>query len=148
METNNIVIDKRQVPAGYVYCFNEACPKREECLRWKVTQQIDPDLTIAKTVLPAVLSRPSCSYFRKAEQKVMAWGFTTLFAEVKSKDEADLRQQIKTFLGGNGTYSRYKSGQRLLSPAQQEHILDLFRKRGYSEGLEFDHYVTVYDFDH
>ena len=78
----------------------------------------------------------------------MAWGFNKLFAEVKSKDEASLRLEMKTYLGGNGTYSRYKLGRRLLTPQQQEYIINLFRARGYSDGLEFDHYVDTYDFDH
>jgi hypothetical protein len=42
METTDIVIDHRQVPAGYVYCFNDACAKHAECLRWiagKLTKQ-------------------------------------------------------------------------------------------------------------
>lgn len=35
-----------------------------------------------------------------------------------------------------------------LSPLPQEHVIGLFRASGYSEGLEFDHYAMVYDFDH
>ena len=148
METTDIVIDQRQVPPGYVYCFNSACVKHTECLRWIAGEQIDQKLTTANTVLPSVLSKSSCPHFRKAELKRMAWGFDRIFAEVKSKDELVLRNSIKAYLGGNGTYSRYKLGRRLLSPAQQEHIIGLFRNRGYSEGLEFDHYTSVYDFDH
>ena len=148
MKTTDILIDLRQVPAGYVYCFNDGCAKHEECLRWIVAQQIDQKMTMAQTVLPTVLGRSRCPHYRKAELKRMAWGFDKLFAEVKSKDEAVLRETIKAYLGGNGTYSRYKLGRRLLTPAQQDHIIGLFRARGYSEELEFDHYTTAYDFDH
>ena len=148
METNNIEIDLQQVPAGYVYCFNEECPQHAECLRWIVGKQIDPELTFAPTVLPSVLQMERCPHFRKAEALRMAWGFDKLFAEVKSKDESQLREAMKTYLGGNGTYSRYKLGRRLLTPQQQEHILALFRAKGYSEELAFDHYVTTYDLDH
>lgn len=144
----DIVIDQRQVPSGYIYCFNDACAKHEECLRWIAGKQIDQKITTAQTVLPTVLSKSRCPHYRKAELKQMAWGFDKLFAEVKSKDEALLRNKVKTYLGGNGSYSRYKLGRRLLTPAQQEHIMGLFRARGYSEELEFDHYTTVYDFDH
>lgn len=148
METNNAAIDMRQVPAGYVLCFNDACTRHEECLRWIVGRQVDKKMTMAQTVLPTVLSKARCPYFRKAELIRMAWGFEKLFAEVKSKDENSLRNAMRTYLGGNGTYSRYKLGRRLLSPEQQTYIIDLFRDRGYTEGLEFDHYVTTYDFDH
>ena len=138
----------QNVPAGYVYCFNEQCPMREQCLRWLVGKRIDPKLTMAQTVLPTVLELPECPHYRKAELMRMAWGFDKLFAEVKSKDESLLRDSMKAYLGGNGTYSRYKLGRRLLTPEQQEHIIGLFQAKGYTEGLEFDHYVTVYDFDH
>ena len=103
---------------------------------------------MAQTVLPTVLSLSHCPYYRKAEQKRMAWGFDKLFAEVKSKDEYSLRSEMKSYLGGNGTYSRYKLGRRMLTPEQQERIIEMFQKRGYGEGLEFDHYVMVFDFDH
>jgi hypothetical protein len=148
MKTSDVVIDQRQLPAGYIYCFNDGCPKHEECLRWIATKQMDAKCTTAHTVLPKVLSMKNCPHYRKAELKRMAWGFNKLFAEVKSKDETLLRNEMKSYLGGNGTYSRYKLGRRLLTPAQQEHIIALFRARGYTEGLEFDHYVTAYDFDH
>ena len=148
MDTNSMVIDMQQVPAGYVYCFNESCPLNEECLRWIASQRINPEIIIAKTVLPTILQQQQCPYYRKAETLHMAWGFNKLFAEVKSKDEASLRLEMKTYLGGNGTYSRYKLGRRLLTPQQQEYIINLFRARGYSDGLEFDHYVDTYDFDH
>ena len=148
MKTTDIVIDPRLLPAGYIYCFNDACPKHEMCLRWIASKQMDEKLTTAQTVLPKVLSMKSCPHYRKAELKRMAWGFDKLFAEVKSKDEAHLRNELKYYLGGNGTYSRYKLGRRLLTPTQQEHIIGLFKAKGYTEGLEFDHYLTAYDFDH
>ena len=127
----NIEIDMRQVPPGYVYCFNGEC-----------------QLTVAPTVLPTVLRLRSCPHFQKAELMRMAWGFDKLFAEVKVKDGPVLREKMRAYLGGMGTYSRYKLGRRMLTPEQQEHIIGFFRKKGYTEGLEFDHYVTVYDLDH
>ena len=144
----NIEIDMRQVPPGYVYCFNGECQKHEECLRYIVGQQVDKGLTVAPTVLPTVLRLLSCPHFQKAELMRMAWGFDKLFAEVKVKDGPVLREKMRAYLGGMGTYSRYKLGRRMLTPEQQEHIIGFFRKKGYTEGLEFDHYVTVYDLDH
>ncbi len=144
----NIEIDMRQVPPGYVYCFNGECQKHEECLRYIVGQQVDKGLTVAPTVLPTVLRLCSCPHFQKAELMRMAWGFDKLFAEVKVKDGPVLREKMRAYLGGMGTYSRYKLGRRMLTPEQQEHIIGFFRKKGYTEGLEFDHYVTVYDLDH
>ena len=148
METGNILIDKEQVPAGYLMCFNNGCERCGGCLRWLVGQQVDDSLRVATTVLPTVLKLSRCPYYRKAETQQMAWGFDSLFADVKRKDDKPLRDAVKEYLGGNGTYSRYKLGRRMLSPKQQSHILSLFRRKGYDEELRFDHYVTTYDLDH
>ena len=75
-----------------------------------------------------------------------AWGFDTLFVDVKQRDASPLRSAIKDYLGGNGTYYRYHNGERLLTPEQQDHILGLFRQRGYTDNLRFDGYRDVYDF--
>ena len=144
----NIVIDKEMVPPGYVMCFNSDCPRHEECLRWIVGQQASDNLRVATTVLPSVLKLSRCTYYRKAETLRMAWGFSKLFEDVKRKDAKPLRDAMVDYLGGNGTYSRYRLGRRMLSPQQQDYILNLFRRRGYTEGLEFDNYVTTYDLDH
>jgi len=144
----NIVIDKKMVPPGYVMCFNSDCPRHGECLRWIVGQQASDNLRVATTVLPSVLKLSRCTYYRKAETLRMAWGFSKLFEDVKRKDAKPLRDAMVEYLGGNGTYSRYRLGRRMLSPQQQDYILDLFRRRGYTEGLEFDNYVTTYDLDH
>lgn len=144
----NIVIEKEMVPAGYVMCFNNSCQQCEKCLRWIVSQQVGDAFRVGTTVLPSVLKLNSCPYYRKGEIQLMAWGFTKLFAEVKRKDAKPLRDAMVEYLGGNGTYSRYRLGRRMLSPRQQAHILTLFRRKGYVEGLEFDNYVTTYDLDH
>ena len=141
-------IDLRNLPKGYIFCFNSDCPLHEECLRWKVSNQMVFDELTAQVVLPHVARLGECAFFTKAELLRMAWGFDHLFAEVKRKDDGPLRDAMKRYLGGNGTYSRYKLGRRLLTPTQQEYIINLFRKRGYTENLVFDHYVMAFDFDH
>ena len=148
METNNTTkIDMRIVPASYVCCFNDQCPRCHQCLRWMVGQSNQANGTISTVVLPTVLKLKQCPEYRSAEQVTMAWGFSKLFDDVKSKHETPLRDAMKRYLGGNGTYSRYKLGRRLLTPEQQAHIIGLFRAKGYTEGLQFDHYVTTYNFD-
>lgn len=149
MKTNDIIkIDMREVPAGYISCFNDQCPLCRQCLRWIVGQNNEGGMTTGHVVLPAVLKLKECPHYRKAEQVKMAWGFSRLFGDVKSKHETLLRDAMKLYLGGNGTYSRYKLGRRLLTPQQQAHIIGLFKAKGYAEELQFDHYVTTYDFSY
>ena len=51
-----------------------------------------------------------------------------------------------SYLGGNTTYYRYHNGERLLTPEQQEWIINLFRRHGYTDELRFDEYRDLYDF--
>ena len=48
--------------------------------------------------------------------------------------------------GSNGSYYRYKDGQRWLNPQQQQYILDLLRKYGCQAEDVFDEYADTYDF--
>ena len=92
--------------------------------------------------------RAGCRLFAVGEPKHMAWGFNTIMLEVKSRDEQALRNSMKQYLGGHSNYYRYHNGERLLTPEQQEWIVNLFRRYGYTENLTFDHYAYVFDFDH
>ena len=44
-------------------------------------------------------------------------------------------------------YYRVHHGQNLLSPQKQEEILKVVAMFGSIEGIEFDHYVTDWDFE-
>ena len=48
----------------------------------------------------------------------------------------------------DGEVEEYNNYYDTLTPEQQEWILDLFRRYGYTEGLRFEQYVYAYDFDH
>ena len=50
------------------------------------------------------------------------------------------------FSSGCGPYYRYHHGENLLSPRQQEDIMNILARYGSTEGLAFDHYVTDFDF--
>ena len=98
-------------------------------------------------MLPTAISGGSdCRYYRQKQVVRGAWGFNRLFAEVKRKDDGRIRAEIKAYLGGNGTYYLYHNGKRLLSQEQQNHIVGIFRRYGYTEGLEFDGYRMEYLF--
>jgi hypothetical protein len=50
------------------------------------------------------------------------------------------------FSSGCGPYYRYHHGENLLSPQQQEDIMNILARYGSTDGLAFDHYVTDFDF--
>lgn len=44
------------------------------------------------------------------------------------------------------SYYRYKDGERLLNPAQQQWILNLLARHQMTVGIQFDEYIDTYDF--
>lgn len=140
-------LDFSRLPASYKRCFLTNCPRRNECLRAKVTDHVAKGEKWGPAVYPAALGEDgSCGFFRTGEPIVMAWGFGKLYYNTFGRDEKYLRSAIKAYLGSETSYYRVNRGEKLLTPEQQEHILHIFRKRGYTEGVEFEHYVRTYNF--
>ena len=63
------------------------------------------------------------------------------------KHHARMRAEISRYLGGGGTFYRYRNGETPLMPEQQEWIKQLFARYGYTEEVVFDEYKDVYRFD-
>lgn len=143
-ETNIMNEASLNIPKEYIFCFQSDCPKAAECIRHFAGQHID-DRPLSTTVQPGARKHGECKWYKEARTMQGAWGFNTLFSEAKAKDAPTLRQAIKNYLGGNGTYYRYQHGEMLLSPEQQEWILSLFKRYGYTDGLVFDGYQNMID---
>lgn len=147
-EKKNIQLDFRNMPLSWQVCFLAECPVKDRCLRQLAACHLPVERDFGPAVYPSMeIGDKGCRLFAEGEPMLLAWGFETLFSEVKSKDEKSLREGLKAYLGGHSTFYRYNNGQRLLSVEQQEWILSLFRRYGYTENLAFDHYVRTYKFD-
>jgi len=147
MEENEIEYNFSNMPLSWQVCFLSECPVKEQCLRQLAAQHLDKRRDFGPAVYPTMeIGEKGCRLFATGKPKRMAWGFSNLFAEVKSKDETGLRNSLKQYLGGHGSYYRYNRGERLLTPEQQTWIINLFRRYGYVEPLTFDHFAELYDF--
>lgn len=149
MKTKDLTIkaDFRNVPKGYQLCFNKECVKKDECLRFLAGSELPDNRDWGPAVYPNIKKdEDGCRFLEKGEPQVMAWGFNTLFSEVKHKHIKHLRTTLKQYLGGHSNYYRYHNGERLLNPQQQKWIIDFFRRTGYTENLAFDHEVMAYTF--
>ena len=141
------LFDHNLVPHHYWLCYVERCPQKDNCMRHKACSVMTDTLTHHPCVLPtAIADGRACPYFKPVRVMRGAWGFNTIFKEVKQKDCARLRDMIKAYLGGHGTYYRYHRGERLLTEEQQQYIKDVFVSNGYTMGLEFDGYRMSYEF--
>ena len=144
--TNTPALTPDQIPTLYSRCFLSDCPKANTCTHFVAGKYIPEGLTQGYAIYPTALQDGDCKYYKQTRVVRAAYGFKTLFAEVKQKDSTSLRNAIKKYLGGNTTYYRYHHGERMLTPEQQEWIINLFRRHGYTENLRFDGYRELYDF--
>ena len=142
----NILLTPDQIPPSYVRCFQGDCPLADTCTRFLAGQCIPEGQECGAAVYPTARRDGDCKYYRQTRVIRAAYGFKALFAEAKQKDSTPLRNRVKEYLGGHGTYYRYLHGERPLMPEQQEWILNLFRRNGYTEDLCFDGYREIYDF--
>ena len=142
----NIPLTPDVIPPSFARCFQSDCPMADTCMRFLAGKHIQEGQVRGEAVFPTARQEGGCKMYRPTRVIRAAYGFKALFAEVKKKDDTPLRGLIKAYLGGNTMYYRYHNGERLLTPEQQEWIVSLFRRHGYTEGLCFDAYRDVYDF--
>lgn len=135
-----------KVPGSWTYCFNGQCPKHNECIRFITGKYVDDACDRGSCVLPnACRDGRECRYFKQARIVSFAWGFNKLFYDVKQRDASLLRLLLKAYLGSHATYYRYADGRNKLTPEQQQGIINIFKKKGYTENLIFDHYEKNVD---
>ena len=142
----DIPFDSTRIPASFARCFQGDCPKAGACVRFLAGKHVPAGKLSGPAVYPTARRGDDCELYKPTRVIRAAYGFTALFAEVKRKDDTPLRDRLKAYLGGNTTYYRYHHGERLLTPEQQQWIINLFRQRGYTENLHFDGYRDMYDF--
>ena len=135
-----------QIPPSYNRCFQSDCPMADTCTHFLAGQHIPEGQTYGGAIYPTARQNGDCKHYKQTRAIRAAYGFKALFAEAKQKDGTALRNRVKEYLGGHGTYYRYLHGERPLTPEQQEWILGLFRRNGYTENLCFDSYREIYDF--
>lgn len=134
------------VPEDWTLCYVSECGRRDECMRYQVQLKAPRKLTQCPCVLPTVLKGKSCPHFMPIRLVQAAAGFKDIFREVKAVDLPMMRERIKQYLGGNGTYYLYRNGKKLLMPEQQAWIRRFFKRCGYDENVEFEEYRNVYLF--
>ena len=145
MTDKNIDFRFEDIPRSYVFCFLD-CPQSGRCILHRAGEKVPAGTQYGPAVYPTARQGDRCTMFKEYRVIHGAYGFDRLFAQVLATDIASLRADVKNYLGGNGTYSRYKLGRRILTPEQQRDILSIFHRYGYTTVTQFDHYVDVVEF--
>lgn len=133
----------KSLPYGWIYCFNEQCFVKEECVRFLSTRFLSEKRHSGNAVFPSAWRNGNCQYYEKLRIAKLAWGFDHLYCNVTLKDAPTLRCRLRGYLGSKGQYYRYKLGQLLLLPKQQLEIKELFHSYGYDD-VEFDHFKETF----
>ena len=140
-------IFKEKAVSGYTVCFAAQCPLKDRCLRWKVGRQMPDTKSSYHCVNPHYqdVATAHCPLYRQSEKVQFAQGMMHIFnADMPRRVEPYVRSHFiashcKTY------YYEYRNGERLISPAIQEEIRDLFREAGWNEEVHFDSYVEDYE---
>lgn len=140
-------IFKEKAVSGYTVCFAAQCPLKDRCLRWKVGQQMPDTKSSYHCVNPHYqdVATEHCPLFRQSEKVQFAQGMMHIF-------NADMPRRVEPYVRSNliashckTYYYEYRNGERLISPAIQEEIRDLFREAGWNQEVHFDSYVEDYE---
>lgn len=136
----------KQVPYNWPLCYVAECSRKDECLRHQAYLRIPSGLTCRPCVMPTALLKSPCPHFHPIRKVRMAVGFRNIVSELKEKDLHTIRIEMTTYLGSPATYYRYKRGEKLLTPAQQERIKKILQRHGYTSEVRFDFYRDTYEF--
>ena len=137
------------IPCGYPLCFNNACGKKDTCMHYQAMLLKRGECSYGSAVYPTAWQNGKCECYREKKRVQKAWGFSQLYRNVNRYRKSEARQSVSSFFGrGNGPYYRAHHGELLLTPKQQEAIMNIIAQFGPTEDVKFDHYVTAWDFDY
>ena len=141
------ILSFSNAPWGYELCFNNECSRHELCMHYHMGQLAPECLTKGSAIYPSAWKNGDCRHFAPLRKVQFAWGFNGLYRHMSYETRKKARMSLRAHLGaGVSAYYRIHNGEKLLSPARQQEILDFMAQFGNKEDMSFDHYVTQYDF--
>lgn len=138
--------DYNLVPYRFLHCLNGQCMHAADCLRHQVSLRLPVEHEAVTIVNPAriALVKEDCPYFMPDRLQRFALGITRLFDSIPHADAVIIKRQMiahfKTHM-----YYRFFRKERLITPAGQEYIRQLFLHRGLKEEPVYDEFVEQYD---
>lgn len=134
------------IPFGYYLCLNESCPLKGTCLRWLAGEAKTRDEKYWSIISPKYQATLSgrCPDYRPNRKVIYAKGFLKMLGRMSvNQSKSVIVSLISLF--GQRTYYRVRKGERLLSPVEQQRVLNVLKRHGVSLPQEFDAYIEEYD---
>ena len=141
------MIEFKEIPEWWAVCAQANCPRSGECLRHQAFKRIPDEVKTWPCVLPRAMKGGEYLCYAKPERLKMARGFSNISNMVRVREtRRAIRLRITEYLGSKGSYYRYRDGERLLTPEQQQWILKLLESYDCPTEGFFTQFVEVFDF--
>ena len=136
----------REKSERYLCCFNDSCPRHNQCLRWEVGKYIDPATRTVTCVNPRHQDekRRPCSLFRNNKPVTLPVGMKTRFYYDMPSHTAKAIKNALISHTCRTTYYKYHNGERPITPALLATIHSVCEQEGWTQPLQFDGEVTDY----
>ena len=140
-------INFSQIPYNYPICLNQECSKAATCLRRLAEQSMPTDVLHWPFISPKHLAtnEGDCQYYRPSTKVRYAKGFTQILENLPHNQMQRVISNLIVHFGRRAYY-RFRKGEHLLSPSEQQTVLDIILV--YCKGsqiLDFDAYVDGFN---
>lgn len=133
------------VPNNFLWCIDRQCPKSETCLR-QMAERLAPTSLVQYSIInPKHIASlgSECPYYCPNTKVQYAKGFLGILENLTAKQARFFAQRIISN-SSRRTYYRVRSGERPLSPAEQESIQNVLKECEATVPMKFDSYYYDY----
>ena len=134
------------VPYNYPLCLNRQCPKASTCLRQLVEQEVPDSAEYWVVISPKYQAKlkGACPHYRSNQKVQYAKGCMNILDNLPHKQRQLAIIHLMEYFSRR-TYYRIRKGERLLTPSEQQRILNILKNCGATHLQNFDAYVEDYD---
>ncbi|EGF59322.1 DUF6078 family protein [Bacteroides fluxus] len=138
-------IDFNQIPFDYPLCLNERCPQADGCLRQLSVESMPAEKDCWSIISPKRLAtiKGDCPFFRSSRKVRYAKGFMNILDNLPYNQRRSIIVSLIAYFGQR-TYYRSRKGERLLTPDEQQAVLNIIKRHNATTSQEFDGYEEDY----
>lgn len=120
--------------------------KADTCLRQLAEQHVPEEVEHWTIISPKCLAtvKGDYPYYRSNIKAYYAKGFIGILENLPHKQMENVVAHLMS-LFNRRTYYRARKGERLLSPAEQQQVLNILKHCGVVQFPKFDEYIETYD---
>lgn len=131
----------REKAKNYIVCFNNECPLHEHCLRWQVGLYVPEQRYSVICFNPNHMhyEGDTCPGYRSDQPQRIPRGMVNFYAAMPGAMEVSIKRLLIDYYS-RAIYYSYRRGDRPITPAVQQVIIDACRQCGWTAPPVFDSY--------